>query len=463
VQSDASDLGNAAANFAGHAGASMLSQIAQPMASAADGLLKTLTTFWMNIDTPDLGTAGVVHADTSWIVALVAVASILVAAARMAIRRRGEPGTVMLLGLARLVVVSAAATVIVTAAGKLSDLFSQDLMDSAAAHLGSQGWTGKISTVTMAAAIGPGAGLLLIVSLLVIFASLIQLMLMILRVGLLVILTGTLPLAAAASMTDWGESWWRKHLGWLTAWLLYKPAAALLYVSAFQLTQNGKSPVEALSGFALLVLSVLILPALLRVIVPMTAAMGAASGGALTMGVAGAVASGAIRVAGIRRTPAPAPDQKSPAPGGDGGPSGAGDAAQSTPPPPGPSSNSPERRDDAPPDNSPPPGGNADPAQKGTDDDGSGGDPDPEHADRPDANGTPRDKPSRSGPPTPPAGGPREADSPPGGNAPPENGGPTGAGDSGDEPRSEDMDGPYGAAPTGAADPPDESHPEDGG
>ena len=428
VQSDASDIGN----FAGHAGASIFSQIAQPMASAADGLLKTLTTFWMNVKTPDLGTAGVIHADTSWIVTLVAVASILVAATRMAIRRRGEPATTMLLGLARLVVVSAAATVIVTAAGKLGDLFSQNLMSSSAASIGGQGWTGKISTVTMAAAIGPGAGLLLIVSLLVIFASLIQLMLMILRVGLLVVLTGTLPLAAAASMTDWGESWWRKHLGWLTAWLLYKPAAALLYVSAFQLTHNAKSPVEALSGFALLVLSVLILPALLRVIVPMTAAMGAASGGALTMGVAGAMASGAIRIAGIRRTAAPAPDgtsgQKSPAPGGDGGPPGAGDAGQSAPP--GPSSNSPGRRVDAPPPNAPPPGDEPNPVA------GSG---DGRHDEKPEA-----DSDAQKDESAPPATEQREAMD--------------ATGSSPENKTSSDDD-----EPSGAADPGDEPHPEDGG
>jgi hypothetical protein len=333
VLSIPSDIGNSATNVIGKLGSSMLSQIAQPMADAADGLLKTLSAFWMNINTPNLGAAGLIRTDTSWITALVAVASIMVAAARIAIRRRGEPGTVMLLGLGRLVVVSGAAVVVMTAAGKLADTFSADLMRSTAAHLGSQGWTGKVSTATLAAAIGPGAGLLLIVSVVILVASLIQLMLMVLRVGILVILTGTLPLAAAASMGDWGETWWRKHLGWLGAWLLYKPAAALLYVSAFQLTQQHGSVVEVLSGFALLVLSVLILPALLRVIVPATAGLGAASGGALTMGVAGAVASGAIRVAGIHRTPAPA----SPAPDGDGGPSGAGHADQAGPPPRSPS------------------------------------------------------------------------------------------------------------------------------
>ena len=48
-----------------------------------------------------------------------------------------------LLGLARLVIVSAAATTIVEAAGKLGDTFSSDLLSKA--HLGSSGWSGVIA------------------------------------------------------------------------------------------------------------------------------------------------------------------------------------------------------------------------------------------------------------------------------------------------------------------------------
>ncbi|HXL95697.1 MAG TPA: hypothetical protein VN969_42800 [Streptosporangiaceae bacterium] len=282
------------------AGADVLTQIAQAMSSAANGLLKTLSSFWMGVDTPDLTSSGApavgIEADLRWVTTCTAVVCILVAAGRMTIRRRGEPAAVMALGLARLVVVSAAATFLVQTAGMLGDTFSSDLMS--AAHVGSGGWAGLISTAALAGAFAGGDGMLLIISLLVIFSSLIQLMLMILRVGLLVILTGTLPLAAAASMSDWGQTWWRKHLAWLTAWLLYKPAAALLYAGAFLLTDDGKA-VEVISGFMLLILSVLILPALLKLIVPMTASLGAASSGTLAMGAAGAVATGAVKAAAM--------------------------------------------------------------------------------------------------------------------------------------------------------------------
>jgi hypothetical protein len=294
----ASGLTNTATG--GSSGGGLLSLIADPMASAAEGLIKTLGAFWMNVGTPQLTGQGTpvatITGDTRWIVNLVAVGCILVAAARLAIRRRGEPVGVMLTGLVRLVFVTAAATVIVQAAGWLGDQWSASLMNSA--HLGTNGWSTAISVTGLAGAFGGGDGVLLIVALLLILSSLIQLMLMVLRVGLVIVLTGTLPLAAAASMCEWGESWWRKHVGWLVAWLLYKPAAALLFASAFALT-NGKSLTEVLAGWMLLVLSVLILPALLRLIVPLTVNLGGASGGGLALAGAGALASGAARLGGV--------------------------------------------------------------------------------------------------------------------------------------------------------------------
>jgi hypothetical protein len=304
VGGEVEDGGKAAQNAVSAAGSDVLTGLSNAMASAADGLLKTLSSFWMNIGTPDLTSTGspaaAIQADVGWVTTCTAVVCILVAAGRIAVRRRGQPAAVMAMGLTRLVVVSAAATFLVQAAGKLGDTFSADLMNTA--HLGSGGWSSIISTTALASAFAGGDGMLLIIALLIIFSSLIQLMLMILRVGLLVILTGTLPLAAAASMSDWGETWWRKHIAWLTAWLLYKPAAALLYAAAFALTDGKRTAVEVISGFMLLILSILILPALLKVIMPMTAALGAASSGTLAMGAAGAAATGAIKIAAMAGT-----------------------------------------------------------------------------------------------------------------------------------------------------------------
>ena len=317
---------NAAAN-------SVLSGIANAMASAADGLLKTLSSFWLNINTPPLtahdSPVAVIQNDTKWVATCAAIVCILIAAARMAISRRGEPATAMLMGLVRLVVVSAAGLFLVELAGKAADSLSSALMSTA--HLGRAGWSGLISTAALASAFAAGDGMLLIIALLVIVSSLIQLMLMVLRIGLLVILTGTLPLAAAASMGDWGLPWWRKHIAWLAAWLLYKPAAALLYTGAFALTHANDSVPEVISGFMLLILAVLTLPALLRVVVPLTASLGAASSGSLAMGAAGALATGAIKTASLS-----AASRAAKAPTGSATVARDGGKPPSAPPPPGP-------------------------------------------------------------------------------------------------------------------------------
>ena len=292
--------GLAGASVGGFLSGSLLALVADPMASAAEGLVKTLGMFWMNVGTPQLSGQGTpvatISGDTRWIVNLVAVGCILVAAARMAVLRRGEPARAMLTGLVRLVFVTAASTVLVQAAGYLGDQWSAQLMSTA--HLSTGGWSTAINVTALGGALGGGDGILLVVSLMLIFSVLIQLMLMVLRVGLVIVLTGTLPLAAAASMCEWGESWWRRHCGWLAAWLLYKPAAALVLTSAFALTR-GTSLTEVLAGWMLLILSVLTLPALLKLIVPLTAALGAASPGSLALAASGAAASGAARLGGL--------------------------------------------------------------------------------------------------------------------------------------------------------------------
>src|SRR3546814_1433386 len=63
----------------------------------------------------------------------------------------------------------------------------------------------------------------------------VQVALMVVRGGLLVILAGVLPLAASFTNTQMGKQWFGRIVGWTFAFILYKPAAALIYSAAFQL------------------------------------------------------------------------------------------------------------------------------------------------------------------------------------------------------------------------------------
>ncbi|MFD4577655.1 hypothetical protein ACFWNK_35665 [Streptomyces sp. NPDC058417] len=137
--------------------------------------------------------------------------------------------------------------------------------------------------------------LILIIAFLLLIAGIIHTILLFIRLGVMVVLLGTLPMAAAASMTDWGSGWWRKHIGWMVAWLIYKPAAALILFAGSAMLSSSTGDVQTrIAGLGVMLLSAIALPALLKLVVPATAALG---GGNLvgqgTMAVAGGLASGA--------------------------------------------------------------------------------------------------------------------------------------------------------------------------
>jgi type IV secretion system protein TrbL len=78
--------------------------------------------------------------------------------------------------------------------------------------------------------------------------------------------------------------------------LLYKPTAAFMYAAAFVTIGDGNTVTDALSGIALMIMSV---PALLRLMMPVSAQMSAGGGGGALAGtaVAASVAAG-VQAAG---------------------------------------------------------------------------------------------------------------------------------------------------------------------
>ena len=107
-----------------------------------------------------------------------------------------------------------------------------------------------LATATASGAVGAQAGftvglagtvttafIAIVLGIVAFVATVIQIMLMLVRGGMLVMLVGTLPLAAAFSNTEIGLNWFRKASGWLVAFALYKPAAAIVYAVAFNLVR----------------------------------------------------------------------------------------------------------------------------------------------------------------------------------------------------------------------------------
>ncbi|MFJ6895167.1 hypothetical protein [Streptomyces hokutonensis] len=236
---------------------------------------------------------------TQWIVVYLAVGSLLFASARMAVERRGAAGVTALKGIMRVILVSGAATTIVVAAANVADSYSDYLFNQAVQD-----------SLKNVGACDDGGGisehfLLLILAFLLLIAGIIHTILMYIRLGVMMIMLGTLPMAAAASMTDWGGGWWRKHIGWMTAWLLYKPAVALVLNAGMAMINAPSEPGATtesnaintrIAGIGVMLLSAIALPALLKVIVPAAAAMGTGNPMA-ALGQAGSqLASGAVQV-----------------------------------------------------------------------------------------------------------------------------------------------------------------------
>jgi len=231
----------------------------------------------------------------NWLVVALAVASLLFAAVRMAIERKGQAGTTAIKGIARMILVAGASSYVIIRLAKLGDDYTS--------YLYTAGVKEELKSIAQCGTDSLTAFLLIIIGLLLIVAGIIHIILLYIRLGVMVLLSGTLPLAAAASMTEWGGSWWRKHIAWMVAWLVFKPAVGLvMYAGAVMINATGASASQQkIAGCGVLLLSAVALPALLRLVVPAAAALGSSDG---AMSAAGAAAGVAGKATGAIAAPA---------------------------------------------------------------------------------------------------------------------------------------------------------------
>jgi hypothetical protein len=266
---------------------------------------------WVKVGTPNLTTSnggstpsdavGFLQGSLWWYMAAAAVLSVIIAGAKMAWEGRAEPGRELLKSLMTLVVVAGAGLTAISLAVAAADGFAKWIIDSSL-H-GTDFATNIRSLLGLTAINGLGAMIVIIFGLAAFVASLVQIGLMVVRGGMLVILSGIWPLSASATNTEWGRAWFQKCVAWLVAFILYKPAAAIVYATAFRLEGSdvfdGDELMSAVSGLVLMVLALIALPALMRFAMPMVAAIAGGGGGGGGMMAAGAIASmptGAVRV-----------------------------------------------------------------------------------------------------------------------------------------------------------------------
>jgi len=277
----------------------------------ADGfatLVKTMTTFWVDVPTPQLTGAGGPVARVQhlvyWTQGFLLVLSLLYVAGKTALNRSGKVAGEAARGLGTMVVVVGAGVTAIDVLSVAGDAWSRWIIDQSVG--GSM--TTRLGAVAGGSAqmSGLGIGIEFIVALLGIISCIVQIFFLLARVGILTLLAGTLPLSAAGLATPAGRAWFQRTLAWIVAFLLYKPAAALVYASAFALAGRGSDVISVLSGLMLIVLAVFALPALMRLATPMVAAAsggGGGGGGGLGGALAGAaLATGARQVSDSPRS-----------------------------------------------------------------------------------------------------------------------------------------------------------------
>lgn len=319
--------------------------------AVGDGLaemLEYLATFWVrDVGSSRLGVTGsgpgeaaaFVQSSLFPFMAGAAVLAVMVSGARIAWARRAQPARDLLRALLTMVVVSGAGLTTLALGTQAADQFAASVIeasqegDDLGDNLGFAVLVGRdISTI-----------LVLLLGLAALVTSLVQLVLLLVRTGVLVVLAGVLPLSASFTTLSTGRAWFRRVVAWALAFILYKPAAALLYATAFRLSggdavdagtglPTGPDAIEdVIVGLSLMAAACLALPALLALLTPMVSSL---SGGDVVRGGVTAVNTGASvksllpALGGAGRT------------AGGAGPRGAARAASSSaaggsPPPPG--------------------------------------------------------------------------------------------------------------------------------
>lgn len=254
---------------------------------------------WLKFPTTAVTTESLfsrIQDNTMWIQVVLLTVSVMVVAGRLAMARSVagslEEGENALRSGAKVVAASTLMAAVVIAAGRAGDEFSVWIVKDAAGTDNPLPVMEKFTTASVVTGRGfaDAAVLVLILSILGILTSLIQIVFIIIRNMLLIVVVAVLPMSAAASGMSIGRQSYDKMVGFIVALLLFKPIAALIIAVALW-TGQSDDEMQQFIGLMLLVLSVLVLPSLMKLIVP---AVSAAGMGPSTLAVgAGAVAVGA--------------------------------------------------------------------------------------------------------------------------------------------------------------------------
>lgn len=305
VQSVESDIANQFVNYMSHVAV-----------SAEKWAIGSAMSLFLGINPPNLKGAPVqlLEQDTVWFAGFAGVLGLLITAIRLALERKASAGRFAMRGMLNIAFVFTCGVTVISLGEVAGEKYSAWIIDQALGSGNGQAQAQHLANITKlltvagaqggnAAAVAGGISAPLLVTIFVatlgFCGATAQIFLLLMRNAMLGLLVALLPISAAASTTETGTAWFRKHITWLFAYLLYGPVAATIIAYAYinLMSSNG---VDELSGGILFMLSVVALPALMRLVAPMVAqatVRGGSGGIAAATGVATGVAGVGVRAA----------------------------------------------------------------------------------------------------------------------------------------------------------------------
>src|SRR6266571_329526 len=256
-------VGKVIGSVAGAVANDALSGIAGAIQSGVAWITASSVSWWVKLPSPDLASEPAVDRLQQWMLPIAAIVAVF-------------------------------GVLLPTLLLKAGDAWSNWVLQASAGGQFGARLTGLLSMTGLAA---PAPAVVVVLGIVAIIISALQALLMLFRQGALVVLAGSLPLAAAGTLTPATRPWFKKVTGWMLALIFYKPAAAAVYAVAFMMIGAGKNLTTILTGFAMVAMSLLALPVLMRFFTWTTGQVTDASGagGFMQAALSGAVAVGALR------------------------------------------------------------------------------------------------------------------------------------------------------------------------
>jgi hypothetical protein len=244
------------------------------------------------------------HALILPITAIIAVGGMLWNGLLMVLSRKPAPLTNVLRGLWNTALWSAVGVFGTNLLLAGTDEFSTAVMASALRSVGDPSLGKRLGSLLVPVT-GGGlpVGLIMLFGGIGMIGAFIQTLLMMFRDASVLILAGMMPLAASGSFTNATGGWMRKVTTWQLSLIFYKPFVAMSYAAAIWLTgeNTSKDPRVLFVGMAMMLVSLIALPVLLKFFSWTVGSLQSGGGGLgmlATAGAAGMHAASSLRGVG---------------------------------------------------------------------------------------------------------------------------------------------------------------------